>query len=61
MDSDRMLRFEKLDIDNYASWSFEMEQAMIIKGYFKAVEGEATPAIDKQARAFIVLQCKSHH
>ena len=25
------------------------------------VEGEATPAIDKQARAFIVLQCKSHH
>lgn len=53
---------ERLDVDNYATWSIRMQAFLMVKGLWDAVTGESSDAAaDKKALAQIVLHVKDHH
>jgi len=53
---------ERLDVDNYATWSIRMQAFLMVKGLWDAVTGESTDAsADKKALAQIILHVKDHH
>ena len=53
---------ERLDVDNYATWSIRMRALLISKGLWATVES-ATPdqATDQKALAKIILGVTDHH
>lgn len=62
MATDEKLVLERLDVDNYATWSIRMQALLMVKGLWDVVTGEATdPAADKKAQAHIILHVKDHH
>lgn len=53
---------ERLDVDNYATWSIRMQAFLMVKGLWDAVTGASTDATaDKKALAQIILHVKDHH
>ncbi|KAI7839206.1 hypothetical protein COHA_007019 [Chlorella ohadii] len=53
---------ERLDVDNYATWSIRMQAFLMVKGLWDAVTGESTDSsADKKALAQIILHVKDHH
>ena len=53
---------ERLDVDNYATWSIRMQAFLMVKGLWDAVTGESTDvSASKKALAQIVLHVKDHH
>jgi alkylhydroperoxidase/carboxymuconolactone decarboxylase family protein YurZ len=53
---------ERLDVDNYATWSIRMRALLITKGLWSAVTGDSTdPDKDQKALAQIILHVKDHH
>ena len=63
MVSDSSIGIEKLDLDNYGSWSVQMKFLLIHKGLWAATTGaEETSAGDSlKALALIGLNVKEHH
>ena len=53
---------ERLDVDNYATWSIRMRALLISKGLWAAVTSD-TPDADKDQKALaqIILNVKDHH
>lgn len=53
---------ERLDVDNYATWSVRMQAYLMVKGLWDPIIS-ATPdaAADKKALAHIILHVKDHH
>ena len=53
---------ERLDVDNYATWSIRMRALLISKGLWAAVTAD-TPDADKDQKALaqIILHVKDHH
>ena len=53
---------ERLDVDNYATWSIRMRALLISKGLWGAVSGDSIdPERDQKALAQIILHVKDHH
>ena len=55
---------ERLDVDNYATWSIRMKALLISKGLWAAIEGDAgieVRALDQKALACILLYVRDHH
>jgi hypothetical protein len=53
---------ERLDVDNYATWSIRMRALLITKGLWGAVTGDSIdPDKDQKALAQIILHVKDHH
>lgn len=53
---------ERLDVDNYATWSIRMKALLISKGLWAAVVTEPPDAAqDQKALAQIILHVKDHH
>jgi hypothetical protein len=53
---------ERLDVDNYATWSIRMRALLISKGLWGAVTGDSIdPDKDQKALAQIILHVKDHH
>ena len=53
---------ERLDVDNYATWSIRMQAYLMVKGLWDAVTTDTPdPTTDKKALAQIVLHVKDHH
>lgn len=53
---------ERLDVDNYATWSIRMQAFLMVKSLWDAVTGESNDASsDKKALAQIILHVKDHH
>ena len=62
MSSEDKLMVERLDVDNYATWSVRMRALLTIKGVWSAVTGPSTdPQADQKALALIALHVKDHH
>ena len=62
MSSEDKLVVERLDVDNYATWSVRMRALLTIKGVWTAVTGTSTnPQEDAKALALIALHVKDHH
>ena len=60
--SDNKPVVERLDVDNYATWSVRMQAFLMVKGLWDAVSGSSTDtAADKKALAQIILHVKDHH
>jgi hypothetical protein len=57
------INIEKLDVDNYATWSIKMQYFLIHKGLWKAIDesAELDQEIDARARALIGLCVRDHH
>ena len=53
---------ERLDVDNYATWSIRMRALLITKGLWGAVTGDSIdPDKDQKALTQIILHVKDHH
>ena len=54
---------ERLDVDNYATWSTRMRLLLVSKGLWTAVKGQLSvdSNTDEQALAFIGLCVRDHH
>lgn len=53
---------ERLDVDNYATWSIRMQAFLMVKGLWDAVTGTSSDATaDGKALAQIILHVKDHH
>lgn len=53
---------ERLDVENYATWSIRMQAFLMVKGLWGAVTGDSTDAtVDKKALAQIILHVKDYH
>ena len=53
---------ERLNVDNYATWSVRMEAFLMVKGLWDAVLGSSTDvSADKKALAQIVLHVEDYH
>lgn len=53
---------ERLDVDNYATWSIRMQAYLMVKGLWDVVAGDSTDAAaDKKALAQIILHVMDHH
>lgn len=53
---------ERLDVDNYSTWSIRMRALLITKGLWGAVTGDSIdPDKDQKALAQIILHVKDHH
>ena len=50
---------EKLDITNYASWSYKMHQYLLEHGYWSYVDGANDAAPEPTHRDFPTLSCLS--
>ncbi len=62
MATDEKLVMERLDVDNYATWSIRMRAYLTVKGLWDVVSGESSDATaDKKALAQIVLHVKDQH
>ncbi len=57
------ISFERLDVENYPTWSIRMKYALVNKGLWKAVsaEVEVDVDVDQKAIALIGLFVKDHH
>lgn len=60
--ADEKLYVERLDVDNYATWSIRMRALLVSKGLWTAVTAD-TPdtGTDQKAHAMILLHVKDHH
>ena len=55
-------KVERLDVDNYATWSIRMRALLTTKGLWGAVTGDnIDPEKDQKALAQIILHVKDHH
>lgn len=62
MSNEEKLVVERLDVENYATWSIRMQAYLMVKGLWDAVTGDTVePAVDKKALAQIILHVKDHH
>ena len=62
MVSDSSIGIEKLDLDNYGSWSVQMKFLLIHKGLWTAETGDGASVEDSlKALALIGLNVKEHH
>lgn len=53
---------ERLDVDNYATWSIRMQAFLMVKGLWDVVSGASDDAAaNKKALAQIILHVKDHH
>ena len=53
---------ERLDVDNYSTWSIRMRALLISKGLWGAISGDSTDNDkDEKALAYITLHVKDHH
>ena len=53
---------ERLDVNNYATWSIRMQAYLMVKGLWDAVGTDTPdPTADKKALAQIILHVKDHH
>lgn len=54
---------EKLDVDNYATWSVRVKYFLIHRGLWEAVDGSGQPSEqdDQKALALIILHVRDHH
>ena len=61
-DSDKV-GIEKLDVDNYATWSVKMKFLLITKGLWAPItaQGDVNAAADEKALALIGLFVQDHH
>jgi transposase InsO family protein len=56
------ISIEKLDVDNYATWSVKMKCMLVHKGLDAALTSDAANSeTDKKAKALIMLCVKDHH
>jgi hypothetical protein len=62
MSAEDKILFQRLDVDNYATWRTQMKFLLITKGLWTAVLGSNVDE-DKDARALaqIGLHVKEHH
>lgn len=60
--SANVMNFERLDVNNYATWRERMESYLIVRDLWDAVTADRPgPAADRKALALIKLCVKDHH
>ena len=53
---------ERLDVDNFSTWSIRMQAYLMVKGLWDAVTTDTPdPTANKKALAHIILHVKDHH
>lgn len=57
------LSVEKLDVDNYSTWSIKFKAMLAVKGLTKAIPGDDDVDVDcdQKALALMVLSVRDHH
>jgi hypothetical protein len=55
------LSVEKLDVDNYSTWSVKFKALLAVKGMLKAITGDDDVERDQKALALMVLSVRDHH
>ena len=56
------IEIEKLDVDNYATWSVKVKSLLVLKDLWRAVSGAGdVRGADEKALAQILLYVKDHH
>jgi hypothetical protein len=60
--SEEKFMVERLDVDNYATWSIRLQAYLMVKGLWDAVTGASQDAtLNSKALAQIILHVKDHH